>query len=112
MLCEGQSTSAITAMELKYPDDEEKKNSVCISLTVSRTPEDYFVATQSQSKVESLLGAELGLLWMRRRRCYYVHHLTLTQIVHFIWLIATKLEPMKKKIDMCVEQIQNSTNYS
>ena len=78
--------------ELKYPDDEEKKNSVCISLTVSRTPEDYFVATQSQSKVESLIGAELGLLWMRSR--------------------SHKLEPMKKKIDMCVQQIQNSRNYN
>ena len=98
--------------ELKYPDDEEKKNSVCISLTVSRTPEDYFVATQSQSKVESLIGAELGLLWMRSRRWYYVHHFTLRQMVHFLWLVATKLGPMKKKIDMCVQQIQNSRNYN
>ena len=112
MFSKGQSTSAIAAMELKYPDDEDKKNSVCISLTVSRTPEDYFLAAQSQSLVESLLGAELGLLWMRSRRCYYVHHLSLTQMVHFLWLAATKLGPMKKKIDMCVQQIQSSTNYS
>ena len=108
MLSEGQSTSAIAAMELKYPDDEEKKNAVCNPLTVSQIPEDYFLATQSQTKVESLLGAELGLLWMRSRRCYYLHHFTLTQLVHFVWLVATKLEKMKKKIDKCVEQIQNS----
>ena len=86
MLSEGQSTSAIAAMELKYPDDEEKKNSVCIPLTVARTPEDYFLATQSASKVESLLGAELGLWWMRSRRCYYLHHFSITQLVHFGWL--------------------------
>ena len=97
-------------MELKYPDDEEKKNSVCIPLTVARTPEDYFLATQSQTKVESLLGAELGLWWMRSRRCYYLHHFSLTQLLHFLWLVATKLEKMKKKIDKCVQQIQNSND--
>ena len=112
MFYSGQSTSAIAAMELKYPDDEEKKNSVCIPLTVSRTPEDYFLATQSQSKVESLIGSELGLWWMRSRRCYYLHHFSFTQLLHFVWLVATKLDKMKRKIDMCVEQIQKSDYHS
>ena len=58
--CLGKTTSAIVGMELKYPDDEKKKNSVCISLDIPETPEDYFIAAQSQNKVEwsTLIGRD------------------------------------------------------
>ena len=52
--CLGKTTSVIAAMELKYPDDEKKKNSVCISLDIPETTEDYFISAQTQNKVEEV----------------------------------------------------------
>ena len=96
-------------MELKYPEDEEKKNSVCLSLDLPETPEDYFLAAQINNKVEDLLRSELGLLWMRRRRCFDVHHLTITQLVTFLWMGFTRAEAFNRKIDVCVDKIREST---
>ena len=56
----GKTTSAVVGMELKYPDDEKKKNSVCISLDIPETPEDYFISAQTQNKVEELVRSELA----------------------------------------------------
>ena len=42
---EGMSTTIIAAMELKYPDGEEKrKNDVCRTLPVSFNTEDLFLS--------------------------------------------------------------------
>ena len=49
-------------MELKYPDDEEKKNSVCLPMIIPETSEEYFLAAQTDTKVQDLLKSELGLL--------------------------------------------------
>ena len=95
-------------MELKYPDDEEKKNSVCISLDVPETPEDYFLAAQTNNKVEDLLRSELGLVWMMGRRCYDVHHLSLSQLASFLWMAFTKGGAVNRKIDLCVDKIKQS----
>ena len=108
MICLGKSTSVIAAMELKYPDDEEKKNSVCLSLDLPETSEDFFLTTQINNKVEDLLGSELGLVWMRSRRCFDVHHLTLAQLVSFIWMGFSKVRAFNRKIDLCVDQIRES----
>ena len=95
-------------MELKYPDDEEKKNSVCIPFNVPETVEDYFLAAQSQNIVEDHMRTELGLMWMRSRRCFDIHHLTLTQMLGFLW-VARRAQAINKKVDMCVEKIKVQT---
>ena len=95
-------------MELKYPDDEEKKNSVCLSLDLPETSEDFFLTTQINNKVEDLLISELGLVWMRSRRCFDVHHLSLTQLVRFLWMGFTRKEAFNRKIDLCVDQMRES----
>ena len=95
-------------MELKYPEEDEKKNSVCLSLDIPETPEDYFVAAQIDSKVEDRVRAELGLGWMRSRRCYDVHHLTITQLLSFLWMAFTRGEAFIRKIDLCVDKIRET----
>ena len=107
--CLGKTTSVIVAMELKYPDDEKKKNSVCIALDIPDTPESYFLAAQSQNKVEEQVRSELGLLWMRNRRCFDIYHLTLRQLFSFLWIAITKGGAVNEKIDMCVKIIKEST---
>ena len=108
MDCLGKSTSVIAAMELKYPEEDEKKNSVCLSLDTPETPEDYFVAAQIDSKVEDRVRAELGLGWMRSRRCYDVHHLTITQLLSFLWMAFTRGGAFIRKIDLCVDKIRET----
>ena len=109
--CLGKSTSAIAALELKYPDNEEKKNSVCLSLNLPETAEDFFLMMQINNKVEDLLVSELGLGWMRRRRCYDVHHLSLSQLLRFIWMGLTRKGALNRKIDLCVDKIREATQY-
>ena len=96
-------------MELKYPDDEKKKNSVCISLDIPETPEDYFISAQTQNKVEELVRSELGLVWMRSRRCFDIHHLTIRQLIGFLWLAFTRGGAVNEKIEMCVTNIKQAT---
>ena len=96
-------------MELRYPDDEEKKNSVCLPLDAPETPEDYFVAAQINNRVEDLINKELGLFWQRGRRCYDVHHFSLSQLLSFIWMARSRVGPFNRKIDLCVEKIREKT---
>ena len=103
----GKSSSAIAAMELKYPDNEEKKNSVCIPFDTPQTSGDYFLAAHSQNNVEALVTKELGMIWMRSRRCYNQYHLSVRQMVSFLWLVLTRGEAVKEKYEMCIKQIQN-----
>ena len=99
-------------MELKYPEDEEKKNSVCLSLDLPDTAEEYFLAAQINNKVEDLLFSELGLMWMRRRRCFHLHHLSVSQLVAFFWLSFTRAGAFDRKIDLCVDKIREVTQQS
>ena len=65
---------------------------------------------QSQDTVEEMLRKELGLLWMRGRRCFDVSHFTLRQLFSFMWMAYFKGSGVKKTIDMCVEQIERSSD--
>ena len=98
-------------MELKYPDDEKKKNSVCVSLDIPETTEDYFIAAQSQNRVEEQVRSELGLGWMRSRRCFDIYHLSIRQLLGFLWLAFNKGAAVNDKIDMCVNNIKESTDF-
>ena len=93
-------------MELKYPDDEEKKNSVCLPMIIPETSEEYFLAARTDTKVQDLLKSELGFLWMRSRRCYDVYHFTLSQTVSFLWMAFSKVGAFKRKIDLCCDKIR------
>ena len=66
------------------------------------------MAAQINNKVEAQLSSELGLVWMRSRRCYHQHHLTLSQLASFLWLGLTKLGAFNRKIDICVDKIRES----
>ena len=91
-------------------EDEKKKSSVCIPLDIPETPEDYFLAVQSNTKVEDLLRSELGLFWMRSRRCYDVHHFSLTQLVSFFWIVFNKVGAFNRKIDLCADKVRETTH--
>ena len=51
------SANIISGMELKFPDDEEKKNSVCHVLKAPQMPQDFFTnfLTEGLTKARLLL---------------------------------------------------------
>ena len=51
------SANIIAGMELKFPDDEEKKNSVCHVLKAPQMPQDFFTnfLTEGLTKARLLL---------------------------------------------------------
>ena len=67
------TTRIITGMELKYPDDEEKKNSVCRPMKVAQNPEDYFSCFLAHTSCQAAATAELGVWHMSSTRVNLLH---------------------------------------
>ena len=67
------SASIIAALELKYPEDEAKKNQV-IPVGINNEnvmqwgPEAYFIMVRDQTLNGPIIGKLLGLNWIRRSR--------------------------------------------
>ena len=47
-------------MELKYPDDQDRKNAVCRAYKVPQNPQDYFTSFLANSECQEAATAELG----------------------------------------------------
>ena len=67
------SASIIAALELKYPDDEAKKNQIIpVGINNEKVmqwgPEAYWIMFRDQSLNGPIIGKLLGLNWMRRSR--------------------------------------------
>ena len=75
LLPPGLSASVIAALELRFPKDEEKKNSVCIPLDVPQNPEDFIKNFYTDAKVGDAMMATLGFRWERQRRLSVLHHI-------------------------------------
>ena len=54
------STRIIAGMELKCPDDQDRKNAVCRAYKVPQNPQDYFTSFLANSECQEAATAELG----------------------------------------------------
>ena len=72
------SAGIITALELKFPDDEEKKNSVFTVLKSScpLRPVDFLARIYVVKDNERRLRECLGVEWFRGNRLSDLYHLT------------------------------------
>jgi hypothetical protein len=61
----GLNSSAIAAVELLHPRDEERKNLVCRPMTVPELASDFLPCLGHHFETMARLGEELGFSWMR-----------------------------------------------
>jgi len=102
----GMSTTIIAAMELKYPDGEEKKkNDVCKTLPVSFNPEDFFISSSISNKTQRAAITELGFgkLLVRANSIYHLSFFNKIKLGLRLYWIGAKLN---SRLDMFTEQIE------
>ena len=86
----GISANIIAALELKFPDDEEKKNSVCFVLTPPQLPEDLFKTIRVDGLTRDAAMKTLGLWWEKQRRSSGLHHVTFLELVKMMFVVKKK----------------------
>ena len=100
------SVTIIARVELKYPDDEEKKNAICKPMVIPQIPEDYFTSFQTNSQVQNAASKALGSGALFNIRSNTFAHVGFLTKWRTILTIIFKRARIDTKIDMCVEQIE------
>ena len=94
----GYSTTIIAACELKYPDDEEKKNSICHPIVVPQNPEDYFTSFQKNSQTQKAAIKDLGFRRLNKNRCDILHHISFFHKIKLIFFMRSRDAKLRKRI--------------
>lgn len=98
------SANVIAAMELKFPNDEEKKNSVCNVLTPPQMPEDFFSNMYTDNVTNGAVMATLGFRWERQRRSSVLYHVQVFDLIKLIYKMGKKKELLMKKLELLMEK--------
>ena len=110
------SASIIAALELKYPEDEAKKNQV-IPVGINNEcvmqwgPEAYWIMVRDQTLNGPIIGKLLGFNWMRRSRLSgmkYFGTLTMIKIILATSKIEKKLVENLNKMEEAKKELKQS----
>jgi len=96
----GLSANIIAALELKYPNEEEKKNEVCVVLKAPQMPEDLILNFYTDGRTNEAEMKLLGFNWERKRRASGLHHVKLLDLLKMIFLMMKRKDRLKKKWEM------------
>ena len=102
------SSAIIAALELKYPEDEAKKNQV-IPVGVNHEsamqwgPEAYWVMTRDQTLNAPVIGKLLGLNWMRRSRLSGMKFFGTMTMIKLIFSMRKVEKPMIENLNKMEE---------
>ena len=98
---------AITAgAELKFPNDEDKKNSICKPIDVAQIPEHFFTSAKQNNETQAAAIKALGFgAVFNIRANIFAHVGFITKWRILIWVLM-KRSQIDRKTDMCVEQIE------
>ena len=100
------STTIIAGVELKFPDDEEKKNSICKPMDVPQIPQEFFTSAKTNNEVQTAASKALGFRTLFGKRCNPFAHLGFFVKWRFIIYAIMNRTKIDAKIDMCLEQIE------
>ena len=100
----GISANIIAALELKYPNDEEKKNSICVVLDVPQMPIDFIKNMYTDSKTSEAAIKDLGFRWSRKRRNSVFHHLQLLDLIKLMVKMGKKRNDLRQKLELLMKQ--------
>ena len=106
----GFSFTIIAKAELKYPNDEEKKNSICHPIIIPQSTEEFFLSFQTNISTMNATFKEFGLWGMRKNKADVLNHLSFLQKLKLSHFFLSSFDKLGKTIDMFCDQI-NSEKY-
>ena len=98
----------IAGVELKFPNDEEKKNSICKPMDVAQIPEHFFTSAQQNNDVQSAAVKALGfgaVFNIRSNIFAHVGFITKWRVLTWVMWNQARID---RKQQMCVEQIEKA----
>lgn len=98
------SACIIAALELKIPEDEEKKNSLLTVFVPSVTPKDFFDNFLTDEKTTKSVVSELGYRFFFARRCFTVSHMTWLQFLKATFYGFIKGRAIQNKLQKFVDE--------
>ena len=100
------SMTIIAGVELKFPDDEDKKNSICKPMDVPQIPEEFFTSAKTNNEVQAAATKALGFRTLFSKRCNPFAHIGFFPKWRFLIYAIMNRTKLDAKIDMCLEQIE------
>ena len=89
------SANIIAGMELKFPDDEEKKNSVCHVLKAPQMPQDFFTNFQTEGLTSKASIESLGFRFERQRRSSGLYHMRFFDMLKVMLYMSARADTYK-----------------
>ena len=96
----------IAGVELKFPDDEDIKNSICKPMDVPQIPQEFFTSAKTNNEVQAAAIKALGFSTLFNIRCNPIAHVGFFTKWRFLIYAFINKTKMDEKIDMCLEQIE------
>jgi hypothetical protein len=100
----GFNVAVIAALELRHPEDEDKKNRICIPFKPPQMPEDFATGLLGHLSNSETIGAELGILWMVSRRTSLFYHMSWGNFLKTIWNVVKNGKKVEKKVRILCHQ--------
>ena len=107
LLILGFSFTIIAKAELKYPDDEDKKNSICHPIIIPQSTEDFWPSFRTNITTVQAAFKEFGLWGLRKNKADVFWHLSFLQKFKLMIFNLSKLDKLTKTLDMFCDQIKN-----
>ena len=106
------SATVIAALELKFPADEEKKNSICTVYPPPQMPEDFFQMFLADWKTNQAITKILGLQFLTSRRIFNFNHVGYIELLKFLYLgeLNIKIFNTWKPLWILVLQVMSRAN--
>ena len=96
----------IAGVELKFANDEDKKNSICKPMDVAQVPEHFFTSTKQNNDVQNAATKALGFgKVFNIRSNIFAHVGFIVKWKTLIWIMMNQAR-IESKINMCVDQIE------
>ena len=80
------SGAVIAALELKLPQDEERKNAACTVYRVTQMPEEFLNMFLADWKTNQAMTKILGLGFQTSRRNFNLKHMGYIELLKFLYL--------------------------
>merc|ERR1711944_124982 len=98
------SGAMVAAMELKFPEDEDRKNLACTPINAPQLPAQWFELQYLSNINTEKIGKELGLKWMRRSRLSPLHHISIFPFIKLMIFMIRNKDKINQKNKLLGEQ--------
>lgn len=100
------SAAVVAAFECRFPDDENRKNSVLTPIFHPQTATDYVIGMKQNLCNENAVASELGMRWLRNSRLNHVHHISTYSFLRYLLYIKKFGMSIYEALDKMVTKIE------